>query len=227
MLGDISDIRARMRAVLPLRWFPDQSPNLDALLTCLATPWAWFYSLAQYTIAQTRLKTAVDQWLDLIALDFFGRSLRRSNGEIDTAYRARIQWALVQGAATRSAVSENLEHLTGFAPTIFEPTNASDTGSYGTAGPGSTFACLGLAYGAVGGWGTLQLPFQFFVAARRPTNPGGSFLAGYGTGSGGYGTGPIAYFDLALLEGNVSDKDIETSLTKSLPVTTIAWLRIS
>ena len=70
MLGDVTDIRERMRAVLPLRWFPDQSPNLDTLLTCLATPWAWFYSLAQYTRSQTRLISALDQWLDLIALTF-------------------------------------------------------------------------------------------------------------------------------------------------------------
>ena len=227
MLGDVTDICGRLRAVFPSRWFPDQSPNLNAVLTCIATPWAWLYGLGQYVIAQTRLKSARGQWLDLISHDFFGHSLRRGNEEGDAAYRARIQWALVQEAATRSAVDATLEHLTGFSPLIFEPANAGDTGAYGEIAVGSTAAFLGLAYGTVGGWGTLQLPFQFFVTARRPENQSGSLIAGYGTGFGGYGIGPIAYFDLALLGGLVSDEDIALSLARVLPVTATAWLRIS
>jgi hypothetical protein len=227
MLGDVTDICGRLRAVLPIRWFPDQSPTLNAVLTCIATPWAWLYGLGQYVITQTRLNSASGQWLDLISRDFFGHSLRRGNGEVDATYRARIQWALVQEAATRSAVDATLEHLTGFSPQIFEPANAGDTGAYGAIAVGSTTAFLGLAYGTAGGWGTPQLPFQFFVTVRRPENQGASSIAGYGTGFGGYGIGPIAYFDLALLGGLVDDEDIAQSLAKVLPVTTIAWLRIS
>ena len=82
---------------------------------------------------------------------------------------------------------QTLEHLTGFSPLIFEPANAGDTGAYGAIAVGSTTAFLGLAYGTVGGWGTLQLPFQFFVTARRPENQSGSLIAGYGTGFGDTG----------------------------------------
>jgi hypothetical protein len=227
MLGDVADIRARLRAVLPSRWFGDHSPNLDTILTCLATPWAWLYSLIQYTRSQTRFKSATGQWLDLISLDFFGQSLRRRDGEADDTFRKRILFAVIQEAATRSAISSNLDYLTGSLPQIFEPTNSGDTGAYG-AGSNSLETCsFGLAYGVVGGWGNLQLPYQFFVNVRRPLIQGISWLAGYGTGSGGYGTGMIAYVDLALLGGTVSNEDIEISLVRSIPVTTTAWLRVS
>jgi hypothetical protein len=71
------------------------------------------------------------------------------------------------------------------------------------------------------------LPFQFFLTARRPVNENVSLLAGYGTGFGGYGIGPIAYADLELFAGNVSDADIYRSLARILPVTATAWIRIS
>jgi hypothetical protein len=227
MRGDVTDISERLRAVLPARWFADQTPNLDAILTCIATPWAWLYGLAQYVISQTRLTSASGQWLDLIASDFFGDLLRRDVAEVDSSYRSRIQWELIHEAATRSAVTENVRHQTGFLPQIFEPGNAADTGAYGSAAGGSTTEFLGLAYGAAGGWGTLLLPFQFFLTARRPVNENVSLLAGYGTGFGGYGIGPIAYADLELFAGNVSDADIYRSLARILPVTATAWIRIS
>jgi hypothetical protein len=227
MRGDVTDICGRLRAVLPARWFADQTPNLDAILTCIATPWAWLYGLAQYVISQTRLTSASGQWLDLIASDFFGSLLPRNVAEVDSSYRSRIQWELIHEAATRSAVTENITHQTGFPPQIFEPGNAADTGAYGAAAGGSTTESLGLAYGTAGGWGTLLLPYQFFVTARRPVNQSVSLLAGYGTGLGGYGIGPIAYADLELFVGNVSDADICRSLARSLPVTATAWVRIS
>ncbi len=227
MQGDVADISGRLRALLPNRWFPDQSPNLEAILTCLATPWAWLYQLVQYVIRQTRLKTAREQWLDLIALDFFGASLRREPGETDTSYRGRIEWALVQEAATRGAVSANLARLTGSPPGIFEPTNCADTGAYGSGTLRALPAYSGMAYGAAGGWGSLLLPFQFFLEVRRPAMNGVSALAGYRTGGGGYGLGNLAYVDLASLSGSVTDKDIEMCLRRSLPINSIAWLRIT
>jgi hypothetical protein len=226
MRGDVTDIRGRMRAVLPTRWFDYQTPNFDAILTCIATPWAWLYGLTQYAISQTRLMHASDQWLDLIASDFFGDSLRRNATELDSSYRSRIQWELIQEAATRPAVAENIRHRTGFPPHIFEPGSAADTGAYGAVAGGSTAEFLGLAYGAAGGWGTLLLPFQFFLTARRPVNQSVSMLAGYGTGLAGYGMGPIAYANLELFAGDMSDADIYRSLARILPVTATAWVRI-
>jgi hypothetical protein len=109
MTGDLSDFVSRLRTVLPKRWFSERSPNLDALLVSIATPWVWLYNFITYVVTQTRLATATDVWLDLIASDYFGHKLDRRNNEADSPYRGRIQAALLQESATRSAVSAGLE----------------------------------------------------------------------------------------------------------------------
>jgi hypothetical protein len=226
MLGDLSDFVSRLRTVLPKRWFAEQSPNLDALLTSIATPWVWFYGLITYVITQTRLATATDGWLDLIALDYFGRNLIRRTSETDFAYRSRIQAAMLQEAATRSAVEAGLQGLVGTQPAIFEPANCMDTGSYGAVTTSSDTLDTGMAYGQAGGWGSLQLPLQFFVTVTRPATPGVGMLAGYGTPNGGYCEGVISYVDLSLLPGTVADADVQATLCRLLPVNAVAWLRI-
>jgi len=227
MLGDVTDITGRLKAVLPNRWFPDVSPNLTGLLACIATPWAWLYSQIQYVIAQTRLSSASDRWLDLISFDFFGDDLLRENGESDAAYRSRIQWAMLESAATRPAVIGIMNHLTGFLPVIFEPSNANDTGAYGGGQSGPGQVGCNLSYGAAGGWGSLELPFQSFVTVQRPRIEGVSYVSGYGISTGGYGIGVVAYMDMAMLVGNVSDGDIAATLAASLPINTTAWLRLT
>jgi len=227
MTGDLSDIVSRLQCVLPKRWFGDQSPNLTAIITSIATPWVWLYGLLTYVISQTRIGTATDDWLDLIALDFFGWRLKRKSGEGETSYRTRIQRNMLREAATRSAISSCMEDLTGSVPRIFEPANCSDTGSYGTLANGSAAANSGLAYGAFGGWGSLNLPFQFFVTITRPPTPGVGVLAGYRTNAGGYGEGSIAYVALSQLPGQVTDEDIQKNLSSLLPVNTVAWLQIN
>jgi hypothetical protein len=199
MLGDLSDFVSRLRTVLPKRWFAEQSPNLDALLTSIATPWVWFYGLITYVITQTRLATATDGWLDLIALDYFGRNLIRRTSETDFAYRSRIQAAMLQEAATRSAVEAGLQGLVGTQPAIFEPANCMDTGSYGAVTTSSDTLDTGMAYGQAGGWGTPN---------------------------GGYCEGVISYVDLSLLPGTVADADVQATLCRLLPVNAVAWLRI-
>ena len=227
MTGDLTDIVARLWAVLPKRWFAEQSPNLDAVLTCIATPWVWLYNLIRYLILQTRLSTATDKWLDLFAIDYFGRRLRRKSNEGDFGYRARIQTALLRSAGTRSAVSSGIEYLIGTKPVIFEPANCGDTGSYAALTGNPNMPSTGLAYGQAGGWGHLGLPFQFFVSVTRPATPGVGILSGYGTSNGGYGEGAISYVDLSLLPGHVTDQDIQSTLCSLLPVNAIAWLRIN
>jgi hypothetical protein len=226
MVGDLSDFVSRLRAVLPKRWFAEQSPNLVALLSSIATPWVWLYGLIAYVITQTRLATATDGWLDLIAFDYFGRNLSRRSSEADFAYRGRIQTALLREAATRSAVEAGLLNLIGSQPAIFEPANCMDTGSYGTVTTTPNALNTGMAYGQAGGWGSLQLPLQFFVAVTRPATPGVGMLAGYGTPNGGYGEGAISYINLSLLPGNVVDADIQATLCRLLPINAVAWLRI-
>ncbi len=216
----------RLRVMLPKRWFGEQSPNLTALLTAIATPWVWLYSLLIYVSNQTRLMTATDGFLDLISYDYFGLDLPRKAGESDYVYRGRIQTAFRQEAATRLAVSSGLRDLTGNPPLIFEPANCADTGSYGTLNGDAAIAGTGMAYGQNGGWGSLSLPYQCFVTAVRPAVTGVGMVAGYGTPNGGYGEGAISYIDLSALPGDLSDSDIQISLSRLLPINTIAWLKI-
>ena len=227
MTGDLSDFVLRIRSVLPKRWFGDQAPNLTAIITSIATPWTWLYGLLNYAVSQTRIRTASDNWLDLIALDFFGSDLVRASGESDTSYRSRIQKTLLRTAASRSAIASCMEQLTGTEPRIFEPARCSDTGAYATVADQPVPPGCGLAYGVVGGWGSLNLPFQFFVTITRPPTPGVGLLPGYGTNAAGYDAGSTAYFDLSMLPSQVTDEDIQNTLSKILPVNTVAWLQIT
>ncbi len=226
MTGDLPDILSRLSVVLPKRWFAEQSPNLLALLTSVATPWVWLHNLIVYVVSQTRLATATDNWLDLIAFDFFGDRLDRKLNESDYSYRRRIEAALLRESATRSAVAAGLAGLTGAQPLIFEPGNCMDTGGYGTLAGTSNPSAAGMAYGQAGGWGSLLLPLQCFVTVRRPVTPGVAMVAGYGDPIGAYGQGSISYLDLSLLPGYVTDTDIQATLTSLLPVNAVAWLRI-
>jgi hypothetical protein len=227
MTGDLADMVSRLWTVLPKRWFAEQSPNLSAILRSVATPCSWLYNNITYVITQTRLGTATDNWLDLIAYDFFGNLLGRKPNESDLSYRSRIKVALLREAATRSAVSAGLQALVGSQPLIFEPANCMDAGAYGMQSESYTISGTGLAYGQAGGWGNLALPLQFFVTVTRPPTPGVTLLAGYGTPNGAYCGGVISYVDLSVLPGNVTDQDIQSTLCSLLPVNSVAWLRIS
>jgi hypothetical protein len=227
MTGDLSDFVSRLRSVLPRRWFGDNPRNLTAILTCIATPWVWVYDLLSCVIRQTRIGTASGNWLDMIALDFFGPALVRKSGESDASFRARILGSLLRGAATRSAISASMQILTGSEPRIFEPARCADTGSYATLTDGPLPSGCGLAYGITGGWGNLNLPFQVFVSIPRPPTPVVGMLAGYTTSAGGYGRGSIAYVDLSALPGQVTEEDVQKTLSSLLPVTTTAWLKIT
>ena len=212
MTGDTADFASRIKAVLPNRWFPDQSPVLDALLTGLATAWSALYALLAFVRAQPRLATATGSFIDVIGQDFFGPRLPRRFAEADDAYRGRIAAALVREHATRAALEAALLTLTGRAPAIFEPARPADTGTY--AGPA-------LGYGIAGAWGSLELPFQVFVVARRPPPAGIATVAGYGT------AGPLARASLADSGGQVTDTDIYAAITAVLPTASIAWTRIT
>jgi len=216
MIGDQDNMLARLRALLPLRWFGDTAPVRDALLNGLAASWAWTHGLIDFARRQTRIATATGDWLDMIARDFFGTRLPRRWHEDDAVYAARIRADLLHPRATRAALSETLTGLTGRPPIIFEPAQPGDTGAWGIA----------LGYGAAGGWGCLAMPFQSFVTAYRPHGTGIGNVAGRGGGPGGYGVGAIEYAALAMIAGQVTDAEIHAAIAASLPVTGIAWTRI-
>ena len=222
MRGDQQDMVGRLRAVLPLRWFPDNTPILDCILNGLGCGWAFCYGLIQYAQTQARISTAQGVWLDLAARDYFGNRVLRRVHEGDDQFRDEILHDLLRERGTRASVCQILLDLTGRAPVIFEPANARDTGSY--AGGASIGG--GMAYVSAGGWGSLQLPFQFFVTAYRPVGAGIGLVTGWNGIAGGYGAGAIEYADLSMIQGQVTDADINAAIVDVLPVAVIGWTRI-
>ena len=223
MTGDQADFQNRLRAVLPASWFADSTPVLDSLLGGLGAAWSLIYNMLQYVTSQTRIISASDIWLDLIAWDFFGRRLRRRPSESDDALRGRIMLEMFRERATRLAVEAVLQGLTERAPIIFEPARTSDTGGYSSfTGRGG-----GIAYNGAGGWGNLNLPFQCFVTAYRPNGGGIGQVTGWGDFAGGYGVGAVEYASLGMVPAQVTDADIYSAVTGVLPAATIAWTNIT
>ena len=217
MIGDSNDMLARLKQVLPGRWFADSSPVLDALLGGLAAAWSGLYALLNQVKAQTRLASASGVFLDIAAQDFFGGQLPRRIGEADAAYSARLRANLVAPRATRAGLVHALETLTGRVPKIFEPLNAADTGGYN----------VNLGYNSAGGYGSMSLPYQFFVTAYRPNDLPISNAGGYNDGPGGYGTGLLAYATTEEFAGNIGDDEIYACIATVIPASCIAWTQIS
>lgn len=223
MIGDQQDILGRLRAVLPLRWFPDRAPVLDALLRGLASGWSSVNQQLQYVRAQTRIATATDIWLDIIAQDYFGSRLRRRAGQGDAAFRAAIHREVFRERGTRAAIVSVLQDLTGRQPQIFEPAQPSDTGGYASLAGGGG----GIGYGCAGGWGSLTLPFQCFITAYRPIGAGIAMISGWSSFGGAYGQGAIEYASLTMVQAQVTDGDIYQAIAGVLPVATIGWTQIT
>jgi hypothetical protein len=217
--GTQPDLVSRLKSVLPTGWFADSTPVLDGVLNGLAAGWAGVFGLLGYVQMQTRIATASDTFLDLVAADFFAGRITRSAGEPDESLRARIDRELLRERATRGALQSVLLDFTGRPAKIFEPTRLQDTGAYGVA---ST-----LAYGVVGGYGSFALPFQCFVRAYRPIGGGVANSNGYGGGLGGYGVGGAQYVTLSMAARTVLDSAIAAAIAETMPVATTAWLAVS
>lgn len=221
MTGDQNDMLGRLQAVLPSRWFPDAAPVLAGLLSGLAQSASWLYGLIGYARAQTRIATAAGDWLDLVAQDFFGARLVRGLGEADAALRTRIDAEMFRPRATRAALLQQIQQVTGSPGWVFEPRRPADTGSWGTA-----LAYGGVAGGGAGGWGNLGLPFQCFVVAHRPHQGGVPSVAAYGGGPGGYGLGALMYAPAAVT-GTQADLAIMAAIADVMPTCGVAWSQIS
>lgn len=85
----------------------------------------------QYACNATRIQTATNGALDLASEDFFGDALPRNPGETDDAFRARILAAMLPPGATRAAVTEAIEKVTGNPVRVIEPWRPADTGVWG------------------------------------------------------------------------------------------------
>lgn len=202
---------SRMLALLPTGWFGDRKPVLQSLMQAVGSGLASFWTLLQAVSAQTRITTATGSFLDLISQDFFGPRLPRFPDEADDAFRLRITEALLRPRSTRAALVRGIEELTGRLPLVFEPACTTDTGGYSIGGIG---------YGAGGGWGSLALPFQFFLKVYRPSGGGIPELAGYGSG------GIPVYGSLSMQRETISDALIQAAIPPLLPAATIAWMAL-
>ncbi|TXD59925.1 hypothetical protein FUT88_12425 [Ralstonia sp. TCR112] len=218
--GDQQDIFARIRGYLP-RWFGDaaQSPIINGLLQGLAYSGAYVYSLYAYAKQQTRILTASDGWLDMIAADFFGLSIKRRAGQSDASFRANIVANLFRERGTRNAIIRVLTDLTGRTPSIIEPSRPADCGAYDA--PNSGY-CMAGAYGQV------SLTYQAFVQAYRPLGSGIPNVAGYSIVTTGYSAQSQGeYVDASMSSNTVSDADIYAAIESVRPAASIIWTRIS
>ena len=187
------------------------------MLTGLGTTWAWTYDRLKYAQSQTRIATASEEWLDLIAQDYLGNTLRRRMGESDASYRSRILLEILRVRDTRPALTSILTDLTGTPPFIFEPRNPMDTGGYNVA--------QSLAYGVAGGYGNLNLPYQLFLLVDLPIVSPVSVgnIAGYGVPIGAYGTGALEYISAEIIAATLSDVDVYEAINDVMAAGTIAW----
>ena len=179
-VGDFNDMLGRLVGALPGGWFPrvgnyvtdgkgnpvpdgyggyltDGTPGptiVTSVLAAFSQLQAYIYSLLAYVKLQTRIKTATDGWLDLIAYDFFGLTVQRASGQSDASFRLTIIANIFQARNTRAAVINVLTNLTGYAPIVFNPWKDE-------AYLNST------AYIGRFNWGSRGCPFQSFVIAYR------------------------------------------------------------
>ena len=219
-VGDQSDIYRRLRGYLP-PWFGDEAdtPIINGVLNGLAYGGSYVYGLLSYARLQTRIKTATDGWLDMIAADFFGNALPRAANQSDESFRARILINLLRERATRAGLIKVLQDLTGRMPIVIEPSRPVDTGAYG--GPA-------IGYGIAGAYGSMLMQYQAFVTAFRPIGSGIPLVAGYGVSTGGYGQASRAsYASMSMMQGSVTDADIYAAIDSVKPVGTTIWTRIT
>jgi hypothetical protein len=217
--GDTTDIRHRLRSLIPSNWFPRESTILDAILTGASTAYSWIYSLIGYVTAQTRLLTLKDAFLDLFANDFFGfNGLQRKSNESDASYAPRIQQQIFQEKATRAGIQEALSELTGEQPNIIEPWNPGDCGGYDMP--------TSCGYDVHGFLGDPFLKYTFFVQAFIPFGPGIPNASGYDD-IGGYDAGWLEYSDPAQLQGPVTATQIYQLVNNTRAAGVTAWVQVN
>lgn len=218
-VGDSNDILARVKLVLPGRWWAWVAPVRDAVLGGLSDSAAWCYSWITYARAQSRIATATGLWLDIIAWDFLSWHLQR-RGTSDSVFRARIQASILQERVTRAGMISAVTATVGTSPRIFEPWNTFDTGAYGVG-------ASGIAYNHGGGWGSLQLPGQVFIQVVHGNPPLTPNVAGYHTYAGGYGAGSIEYISPQQEAGFIETSQVYDVVNTTRPTGSIAWTHIN
>ncbi|MEW9304567.1 hypothetical protein [Labrys neptuniae] len=215
--GDTNNMLARLKAVLPARWFPDTSPILDALLSGFASAASWVYGLIQYAKLQTRIATATDGFLDLAAYDFFGRRIKRRKSQTDISFRRTIQDEVLRERVTRPGVQKAVADLTDNKVTIFEAFNPHDTGGWGVM----------FAFNMAGAWGSNTLPYTMFITAVQPQGAGIPNISGFNSPQSGWGAGMFYLADLSGVTGEVTNQDIYDTVEASRAAGVTCWVNIA
>lgn len=216
--GDVPDFLRRLKALIPNNWFtPGQSPLLDGVLTGFAQVFSFNYAQLAYLRLQTRIATATDGFLDLIANDYFGSRLFRQANQSDNSFRARILASILRKRNTRDAVTSIVTQLTGRAPIILEPTRPNDTGVWD--GPG-------IGWDIAGGWGSLLLSYQSFVTVFRPAGQGVPNIAGWDISTGAWNTPSQLEWATASQVDGLTDADLYAAVESVRPIGYTIWVAL-
>lgn len=233
-IGTQQDFSNRLRELVPQGWFSDKddTPVVSALFDGDGANASFNFTQMKYIYNQQRLQTMTDVNLDIFAVDYFGAAgLRRRQGETDNNYFTRIASRLLMPANSRDALNNAIGQLTGYNSIFFEPFNGVDTGYYNRVNT--------LAYNVnVGGYGSPNMPDQFFVDVFLPIETGIPNVVGYDNPSlvyvmsSGYahgaGTtyGPTAYADPNTVISNVTNADVYAVIATHKAAGTIAWVNL-
>lgn len=219
ILGTQQDFAQRLAGLLPAGWYPaaqvgdGTNPVLDATLLAAGGALAQLWTLLTYVQTQTRLGTATEANLDVIARDFLGSEIVRKASESDDEFRGRIRQAIFAPRVTREALSQNIEALTGTKPTIVIPSSANDTGAWDT--PHTAWD--------VGLWGSEDMPRDVFVTVTLP--PGGGVPNVMGWDVGAWDTPETAWTDDSMAVVGISEQDVYDVINRTRPVNVRVWVR--
>lgn len=218
MTGDRENMKARLKGLLPRSWFGlGETSVLDALMAGAAWVLSFVYDLVVYAKLQTRILTATDGWLDLVAADFFGADLARGQNQTDASFRARIIANLFRERATRAGLSRVIQELTGNPPVIIEPGRMADTGAWDQPP---------WAYDAAGSWAEPSLAYQAFVQVRMPAVSGIPYVGGWDVSVGAYDTASaLAWTDESMVQETVTAEDVNAAIASVRPAATRIWVR--
>jgi hypothetical protein len=222
---DQENISNRLYSYFPHSWFSEENKTLLAELQGAASVFLWLYQVDQYINTQMRLQTMTGDMLDLFAKDYFGNFLSRGAGESDNSFRTRIQAVLLTEKATRPAMENVLEYLTGYKPLIIE-------GGYSEGVWVWDYSAYDL--GDVWGGGANELAYQCFitvymVAGDGVKTPYSGYAFADGTGLGGYGQlsteceAPFCYGDN--IQSYLTTTFILNIINLFKPTGTVCWVR--
>lgn len=216
--GDVDDMLARQKALLPRGWFHrDSSPILDGVLSGFSSCAAYIWDLFTYVGKQTRLATMSDGFLDLAAYDFFGLRVRRLSGQSDDVFRRIIIKEIFRERVTRKGIQQAVADLSGMEVRMFEPFNPRDTGGLDTGY---------LGFDVVGRFGAVDLPRQVFIALLNPVGAGIPNAPGFDNGLGGLDVAPEQLGDVSQVIGPVTHQDIYDTINMTRAAGVTAWVAI-